>query len=160
MLKNILSPADCADCRICCVFDRYDLWETPTIPSEMKESLEELNPSLKFIKKGKSYIFRMSPDDEGLYYCPMLTETGCSLRDSKPFECKIWPYRIMNFNGSLVIGVASICPTMYNKRLSELVRELKENNLAERIFEAAKKCPDMIKPYSESYPILLVERKS
>lgn len=160
MLKNILSPADCADCRICCVFDRYDLWETPVIPKEMKENLEELDPSVRFIEKGEGFLFRMNPDEEGLYYCPMLTETGCSLRDSKPFECKIWPYRVMDMGGTLVIGVASICPTMYNKKLSALVNELKENGLAERIFAEAEKYPDIIKPYSESYPVLAVKAPS
>ncbi|MDD7429512.1 MAG: hypothetical protein PUK49_07065 [Oscillospiraceae bacterium] len=155
MLKNILSPADCADCRICCVFDRYDLWETPTVPAEMKDALSELDPSLEFISKGNSFRFRMEEDEDGLYYCPMLTETGCKLGDSKPVECRIWPYRVMELRGQLVIGVASICPTMYNKPLRLLKEEL-DNGLADIIFAEAKKCPDMIKDYSESYPILKI----
>ena len=31
MLRNILSPETCAKCRICCIFDKYDVWETPVV---------------------------------------------------------------------------------------------------------------------------------
>lgn len=155
MLKNILSPADCADCRICCIFDRYDLWETPVIPDEMKTALEELDPSVEFISRGDAWLFRMTEAEDGLYYCPMLTETGCKLGDSKPAECKMWPYRVMNFRGRKVIAMASICPTMYHKPLDRLVSEL-DNGLADRIFEEADKTPEMIKDHQEGYPILKI----
>lgn len=155
MLKNILSGEDCAKCRICCVFDRYDLWETPTIPDEMMRSLSELDPSLEFISRGDSWLFRMTEADDGLYHCPMLTETGCKLGDSKPVECKMWPYRPMNFRGKLVIAIASICPTMYKKSLERLTMEL-DNGLADMIFEEARKNPDIIKDYQEGYPILKI----
>ena len=158
MLKNILSPSDCAKCRICCVFDRYDLWETPTIPNEMKVALSDLDPSLEFISHGSSWLFRMHESSDGLYYCPMLTETGCKLGDSKPVECRIWPYRVMKLDGRLIIAVASICPIMYHKPLDALVSEL-DNGLAEFMFEEAEKNPDMIKEYQEGYPILKVSDK-
>ncbi len=153
MLKNILSPETCAGCRICCVFDRYDLWETPVLPAAMKEALEELDPSLEFIPKGNSFLFRMQEDKNGLYTCPMLTETGCRLGDSKPMECRIWPYRVMDLDGRLVIGLASVCPSMYNMPLKRLVDEL-DGGLGDIIFAEAEKNPDMIKSLSGGYPIL------
>ena len=153
MLKNILSPAECADCRLCCSFDRYDLWETPVIYEEMKNSLKELYPSLEFISRGKSFLFRMEESENGLYYCPMLTDTGCMLGDSKPFDCRIWPYRIMDLNGTLVISIASICDAMYGRPLRRLVEEL-DRGLADIIFEEAAKHPDIIKEYQDGYPIL------
>ena len=158
MLKNILSSSDCASCRVCCVFDRYDLWETPAVPETMKEALEELDPSVEFIEKDGCYRFRMTEDKEGLYYCPMLTETGCKLGDSKPVECRIWPYRVMRLGDDLVIGIASICPTMYKKPLKRLVEEL-DGGLADRIYEEAEKFPGIIKEYCEDYPILKVKKK-
>lgn len=156
MLKNILSSTDCAACRICCVFDRYDLWETPSIPAAMKEALEDLDPSVEFISKGNSYRFKMAEDSEGLYCCPMLTETGCKLGDSKPMECRIWPFRLMRLGDSLVIAMASICPTMYKKSLKRLIDEL-DNGLADIIYAEGEKFPEMIKEYSEGYPILKVK---
>ena len=155
MLKDILSPSDCAKCRVCCVFDHYDLWESPIIPDEMKKSLSELDPELEFIPRNDSWVFNMNGLDDGLYYCPMLTDTGCRLGDSKPFDCRIWPYRVMNFRGRFVITIASICPVMYKKPLNALIAEL-DGGLANIIFAEAENNPDIIKEYDNSYPILKV----
>ena len=146
MLRNILSPETCAKCRICCIF----------------EKIHAARPELKFVSKGDSgaYIFNMEEtwdSERELFICPALDpDKGCTLGDNKPFDCKIWPYRIMEFNGVRVISVASICPDMYAKPLNKLVGEL-ENGLADKIFAEADKDPAMIKPYEQGYPILKVE---
>ena len=155
MLKNILSAEDCAKCRYCCTFERYDLWDTPIIPDEMKTALEELDPELGFISRGDSWLFIMEEKEDGTYFCPMLTETGCRLGDSKPFDCRIWPYRVMELRGLPVITIASICKTLYDKPLSVLTAEL-ENGLADIIFAEAENNPDIIKEYQSGYPILKV----
>ena len=111
------------------------------------------------MKKGDGWIFRMDEAEDELYYCPMLDhKTGCRLGDDKPFDCRIWPYRVMDFGGNRVISMASICPTMYAKPLSELCRELEKNGLAEKIFAYADSHPDIVKPYESGYPILLAEK--
>ncbi len=161
MLKNILSGKDCAKCRICCIFDNYDLWETPVVSDELYEKLRKERPEIGFIERGGSHLFRCVPENTEngeLFYCPVLDrETGCTLGDEKPFDCRIWPYRIMELNGARVISIASICPEMYKKPLSELVNELERNGLAEIIFAEAEKNPDIVKPYQEGYPILKVK---
>ena len=161
MLKNILSPKTCAGCKICCSFDKYDVWETPVISMELKKKIEGTNPELKFVSKGNSgaFIFNMEEawdEEKELFICPALDpKSGCTLGENKPFDCKIWPYRIMDLNGALVISIASICPSLYSKPLKELVDEL-EKGLADRIFEEAAKDPAIIKPYENGYPILKV----
>lgn len=158
MLKNILHGSDCASCRICCVFDKYDLWETPVLDGELKERVQKQNPDISFVEKGEGWLFRMNESEDGLYYCPALNhESGCILGEDKPFDCKIWPYRIMSLGGRRVISMASICPTMYKKPLSDLCAELEREGLAEKIFAFADSHPDIVKPYEEGYPILKVE---
>ena len=161
MLKNILSGSSCAKCRICCIFDNYDLWETPVVSDELYEKLAKEYPDTEYLPKGKSRIFKCIPDvvnGEELFICPMLDHsTGCRLGDDKPFDCRIWPYRIMELGGEQVITIASICPEMYNKPLSQLVEELERNGLADRIFAEAEKNPDIIKPYESGYPVLKVK---
>ncbi len=165
MLKNILSPKTCADCKICCIFDKYDVWETPVISGELHEKIKLLRPELEFVSKGDtgSYMFNMElawDEEEEIYRCPALDcQTGCTLGENKPFDCRIWPYRIMRLGESLVISIASICPEMYKKPLNALVEEL-ENGLGEVIFREAEKNPAIVKPYEHGYPILMVSRSS
>ena len=159
MLKNILTGNDCASCKICCIFDKYDIWETPVLDENLKKLVEERFPEISFVQKGDGWIFRMEEAEDELYYCPMLDhKTGCRLKDDKPFDCRIWPYRIMSLGGKRVISMASICPTMYSKSLKELVDELGRDGLAEKIFAHADAHPDIVKPYENGYPILIVEK--
>lgn len=161
MLKNILKSSECAKCKICCIFDKYDIWETPIIDDELKNKIEKRFPEFSFVKKGEGWIFRMTEAEDELFYCPALDKnTGCKLGEDKPFDCKIWPYRIMEFGGKRVISIASICPTMYGKPLSELCGELERDDLAGKIFSFADLHPDIVKPYEEGYPILKVEKES
>lgn len=161
MLKNILSGSSCAKCRICCIFDNYDLWETPVVSDELYEKLLKEYPGVEYLPKGNSRIFKCIPDTvngEELFICPMLDHsTGCRLGDDKPFDCRIWPYRIMELGGKRVISIASICPEMYNKPLAVLVSELNRDGLAEKIFAEADRNPDIVKKYESGYPILTVE---
>lgn len=157
MLKGLLKKSTCGECRICCGFDRTDTWEMPVMTEETKAKLEKLKPDTEFISCGDSYITK-APELSGdeLFYCPALDQkTGCILGDEKPFDCKIWPYRIMNFKGSRVITVCPVCSEIYNRPLSE-IEEFLENGLAEKIDEYSVKNPEIIKEYDSSYPILKV----
>ena len=158
MIKDILSQKTCAECRICCCFDRYDIWETPVISKSLADKItKDFNPQQKFIPKDDSFLFRMENEENGLFYCPMHSKTvGCILGDNKPFDCKIWPFRIMDFEGKRVITLSPVCPSLYTKPVSELMQTLK-NGLAEVIFNEADKSPDIVKRYLDGYPILMVE---
>lgn len=157
MLKKILDNQTCADCKLCCIFDRYDVWETPVFDEKTKNLLQK-EKNAEFIPKDNGYIFKVEKfDNEGLFTCPALdSKTGCILKDEKPFDCRIWPYRIMNVCGKRAITIASICDAMYNKPLSELTDFLK-NGLADIIFKYADEHPEIVKPYDHSYPALMME---
>lgn len=159
MLKNILKSSDCAACKICCVFDKDDIWEIPVLEDGLKSRLAERFPEGSFERRGNGWVFSMTEDGDGLFRCPALDpQKGCTLGEDKPFDCKIWPYRVMELGGRRVIAIASLCPSMYAKPLSELCGEL-EGGLGEKIFAAADKYPDIVKPYEEGYPILAVEKQ-
>ncbi len=157
MLKKILDNRTCAECKLCCIFDRYDIWETPVFDEHAKNKLESL-ADVEFVQKDGGYIFKAEKfDDEGLFTCPALdSEKGCMLGDEKPFDCRIWPYRIMQIGDKRAITIAGICDSMYNKPLSELVGFLKKG-LADTIFRYADSHPEIVKPYDNSYPVLMFE---
>lgn len=159
MLSKILSQQECAACRICCSFDSYDLWETPVISKNLASKiLQEVAPQQQFVKKDDHFLFKMTKEPQAdLYYCPMLDqEKGCILGDDKPFDCKIWPLRIMNLDGKRVITLSPVCPTVMKKPIEDIVQTAKE--LSEEIFAYADENPKAVKPYLEGYPILVTEK--
>lgn len=159
MLKKILSGKACAECQLCCIFDRYEVWETPVFNEETKNLLLELRPDVKFISKNGGYIYRVEElIGNELFYCPALDRSsGCILGDNKPFDCRIWPYRIMNISGRRAITICPICDELFNRPLSQLIGFLKEE-LAEKIFSYADTHPEIVKEYDDMYPILMFEK--
>lgn len=154
----MLSPDTCAKCRLCCIFDRYELWETPVVSNGLKENFLNRNPGQKFIKHGESWLFKMETNQDGFYQCPALDPgKGCVLGADKPFDCKIWPYRVMNLGGSLAVTLSPLCSEMFNKPLGELCAALEKGGLGEKIFSEAQKNPDIIKEYRKGYPVLKID---
>lgn len=153
MLTKILSRQTCADCRICCAFDETDLWEAPLISHDLKNKILKLNPSQSFRPVKNSFVLEMEKSEDELYYCPMLSSNGCLLGNEKPFDCKIWPFRIMDFKGTLVITLSPVCNPLFSKPLNEL-HDFIQDGLADTLFKEAKEHPDIIKDYIPNYPIL------
>ena len=158
MLSKILSKDECAKCRICCTFDSYDLWETPVISVKLASKiLQEYSPEQKFVKKDDHFLLKMDKEPgQDLYYCSLLDqEKGCILGNDKPFDCKIWPLRVMVHNGTKLITLSPVCPTLMKKPIGEIMEVAKE--LAPEIFRYVNENPFVVKPYLPDYPILVVE---
>lgn len=161
MLSSILSKEECARCRFCCAFKRQSLWETPLFDAESVAALAEKYRGAKFKKSGDMFTVDIdgsyktqNPDEEAP--CPFLnTESGCVLRDDeKPFDCKIWPLRIMNKSGKILIALTPTCPVINNIPIERVV-DLVEKGLGNVIFDEAKKTPGIIKEYREGFPVLI-----
>lgn len=161
MLTKLLSKDECAKCRICCAFDSYDIWETPTITDDVREIISsEILPEQEYLHKGEATMLKLNREEkEDLYYCTMLDKSsGCKLGDRKPFDCRIWPLRIMTFGGKRVITVSPICPVVMKKPLEDVVTVAKE--LAPLIFEQADIHPEFVKNYEPGYTIVVIEEKN
>lgn len=140
------------------MFDSYDLWETPVITPELALKItKDILPSQQFIENKNCYLLKLKREpDEDLYYCTMLDkEKGCKLGDQKPFDCRIWPFRIMELDGHRVIALSPVCKTMFSKSIESLTEYAKK--LSQEIFKYADRYPEIVKKYNNSYPILLVE---
>lgn len=159
MLKKILSPASCAECRICCGFVDDDKWEIPLVFSEIKDKIEE-KFGFRLVPRGGEYVFDMSFDGDKVIYCPAASEHGCVLGELKPFDCSIWPFRVNDFCGRRVITVSPVCPSVSSLPMKELCDFVQSGGFAELLFRTADEHPDIVKPYINGYPILLAEEKS
>ncbi len=158
MLKKILNPASCGKCRVCCGFDEGDKWEIPLVFDELKLWLGQNRPDVKLTPRGNEHVFEMSFNGEAVVFCPMLTDTGCVLGDNKPFDCRIWPFRVNSFEGRNVITVSPVCGTVSELPIKSLT-EFVQGEFAQLLFDTARQHPDMVKPYISGYPIIAVEDK-
>ncbi len=157
MLTKLLSRATCAECRLCCIFDRYSIWETPVISPELRRKIETLLPDAEFISKGEeSYIFRIRELEENdLFTCPMLDPAkGCLLGTEKPFDCQIYPFQVTEIDNRQAIILSTLCETVAELSVNVLMKFLKEGT-AEIIFSYAEQHPDVIRPYDNMSPVLL-----
>ena len=154
MLSRILSHETCAKCRLCCTFVESDKWEIPLIFPELKDKLG----GAKLVPRGSEYVFDMAFDGDKIVMCPMAGENGCALGDEKPFDCRVWPFRVNDLAGRRVITVSPVCSAVFALPLETLVQFLNENGFADLLFSTARLHPDMVKPYMDGYPILAVEK--
>lgn len=154
MLTEILSRESCAECKVCCVFDREDCWEMPLIKPDLAAAIEKDYPGVKMKKTGVCNVFEPDFAEDGLARCPMLTDTGCKLGENKPFDCRIWPFRIMKKDRLLMLTLSPVCETVSKlpvSRISEFAEKI-----SDKIFEEAKSNPEMIKNYIDGYPVFAV----
>ena len=173
MLSKILSRKTCAACKFCCSFRRQSLWETPLFSPEIVEKLQKTNeygivgefaPASGDARDAheSQNAYRLvlennyrTDDPEEEVACTFLDpHKGCILKaEDKPFDCSIWPLRIMDKGGKLVIALTPTCPSIGavpNQALIDLVK----NGLGEQIFEYAKTHPYIVKEYRESFPVV------
>ena len=159
MLSKILSKKSCAACKFCCSFRRQSLWETPLFPPEVVQKLSKPNEYgvVGEFRDGQIVLGGYRTDDpEEEVPCTFLDpHKGCILKvEDKPFDCSIWPLRIMDKDGELVIALTPTCPAIGATPRPELI-ELVKNGLGKKIFEYAKTHPYIIKEYKEGFPIIL-----
>ena len=157
MLSKVLSKSSCASCKFCCSFRRMSLWETPLFPHEIAEKLSREN------EYGVVGEFRMSQTVQGVRFGRLILENnyrtddpeeevpctfldpqkGCILNgDDKPFDCSIWPLRIMDKAGELVIALTPTCPTIGATPGRNLV-DLVKSGLGEKFTSMPKYTPTL-----------------
>ena len=165
MLSKVLKRAACAECKFCCSFRRQSLWETPLFPMETVEKLEREGHRFFNCIEGGARCGRMDlegnyrTEDEEEVPCSFLdAERGCILsQEDKPFDCKIWPLRIMRKpSGELVIALTPTCPEI-NRLPIEDMEDLVRGGLGEKIYAYAAEHPFIIKEYREGFPVLMTK---
>ena len=80
---------------------------------------------------------------------------GCILSDEdKPFDCKIWPLRIMRKDEKLVIAFTPTCAALGTTPSEDMVKLVKEG-IGDKIYEYASEHPFIIKDYKEGFPVIM-----
>ncbi len=152
MLSKVLKKETCANCRICCEFEKADEWEIPVINENLKDWLEE--KGVKTININGCVKYDLEFEGNETKFCPFHSkQIGCTLdKENKPFDCKIWPVRIMNNNGKKVLAVAKLCPNFKDDK-SKLINLVNEE-LEEKIKDYIAKNPYLINDLKEDYQVI------
>lgn len=159
MLEEVLTPADCAKCKFCCSFRRESLKFTPHIAGENIEEIRQLFPEALFktLPDGTITIYLddnfLTQDSEEEVLC-YFNRDGCRLPTRlKPFECKLWPFRLMRKDDSLFLALATSCQRIERKDTARFGKAALE--AAKEAVEYAKTHPEIIIEYSEDYQVLV-----
>ena len=161
MLSEVLSKENCAECRFCCSFRRCSLWETPLFSDEAVEKLEKANEyGVTGVFKDRQPVLEnnyKTDDPEEEVPCTFLDKNkGCILSpEDKPFDCSIWPLRVMEKGSQLVIALTPTCSALGQTPGTALSELVCEKGLGSRIFEYAKTHRYIIKKYKEGYPVIM-----
>lgn len=164
MLSSVLSREDCARCRFCCSFRRVSLWETPLFGRETAAKLTERFPDAKFKPRRGVLTIDIDgnyetddPEEEAL--CPF-NRNGCVLDgDEKPFDCRIWPLRVMRTGSGLAICLTPTCPVISKKPVEEM-KAIADSETGDKIFDYAEGHPETVMDYKDGYEILRTKKES
>ncbi len=157
MLTKLLSAATCATCQKCCIFESYDIWNTPVLLPEDRKKASIFLPDAEFISiSTEAWKFRIDlKEQQEEFQCPLLDpDKGCLLGEEKPFDCQIWPFRLTELEGRQAITMASYCEAMAAHSLQTLLAFLRAG-AGDQMFAYAEQHPAVIHPYDDLYPVLL-----
>ena len=165
MLTHIFSPATCAQCRLCCNFCQRSAWETPFLETKLAATLEDMGVKLTTRHNGaRSYALSFSTTDpEETCNCPLLDPTrGCTLpRDQRPFECRVWPLRLMHDEEqNLCIACYRDCPALLAQETWQRIVDDATGHLLPLLLEYAEKFPESIRPLDAHYTIIWTNKKA
>lgn len=157
MLTGIFTPTDCAVCKLCCNFHHSSAWETPALAEEQIFLLQELCVPLEKRADGTTsfYLHFETESQDEVANCPMLNpSSGCMLpREQRPFECRIWPVRVMKQNSTLVVGIYEKCPALANGGFEKLKEHTLEK-LLPQILDYARRHPRAVREFDSAYKII------
>ncbi len=158
MLEEILSPKDCARCGFCCSFRRQSLNLTPNFAKETIDEIKKRYPEARFKERPDGAVtididdcYRTDDSNEEAL-CPF-NRKGCILPDDlKPFDCKLWPFRLMKKEDSLLLALVPSCPHI--KKDDPAVFEKTASAVAKAAKEYAKDHPEIIIDHRPDYEVV------
>jgi hypothetical protein len=126
----------------------------PSLLEGTANKILKLHPKVALNRSGEVYQFDISNLTDELYPCPALSERGCTLPEEyKPFECSIWPFRVMNLDGQVVLGVCTDCTGLKDVP-SQTVDDFANLHIRDIAMSYAEKYPQIVKPYTSGYRVI------
>lgn len=156
MLTKILKAKDCKKCKQCCQFFLNEDWDIPFFTEyEMILRKFSADTNIVYFHSRLWKINILGLNNTNTTACPFLDKNkGCMLKESKPFECRIWPFILMKSEENKpLIALSKDCSIInkYNKNV--LIAIALENK--EELFKVAYEYPEILKHYNDNYELII-----
>ncbi len=159
MLREVLTAKDCAECGFCCSFRRQSLSLTPYFAKETIDEICRLYPDARFKTRPNGAVTididdkYQTDDSNEEALCPF-NRKGCILPEHlKPFDCNLWPFRLMKGKDCLLLALVPTCPQI--KKDDRAAFEKTAAAVAKAAAEYSKDHPEIIIDYREDYEVVV-----
>ncbi|MBN1869711.1 MAG: YkgJ family cysteine cluster protein [Candidatus Omnitrophica bacterium] len=129
-LPQFVPQPTCLSCDGCCRFSGKDSpWRPKMAREEINKKCPYAQRLLKELDEGNAL---QTVEHRGHIQCAFLSaeDNLCRVYEHRPFECRLYPFLLLQENGDLVIAVHLQCPYIQEKRkdniFGEYVSSLKE----------------------------------
>jgi Fe-S-cluster containining protein len=152
---SLITFADCALCRKCCIFTEDELAEAPLFDDEQRELATQLvDEPLVFDRHGDFWQLRLKKvQHESRWVCPLFeSESGaCRVQANKPLNCSIYPAHAAIKDGSVVLAITNVCPVVNDEgRLRPGMDQYARERLARTMRTLIQRHPEFAIPFRDN----------
>ncbi len=119
-LKQFLNSETCLSCKLCCEYaTQKDEWRAKVTPEDVAKLSAHTDQSFhdhEFLKNKKCH---------GLFLCTFLNpdDRTCGIYENRPFECRLYPFVLTNYEGRHAVSVHLACPYVQDNLDSDAYKD-------------------------------------
>lgn len=149
---TLITFADCALCRKCCIFTEDERVEAPLFDEEQRELATQLaDEPLTFDRHGDFWQLRLKQTEQtGRWVCPLLErESGaCKVQANKPLNCSMYPAHAALKGDSVLLAIANVCPVVNDEgRLRPGMSQYVSEHVAATMRSLVQQHPEFVIPF-------------
>jgi len=162
MIKQFVPQEICLKCQGCCRFrEANSVWSPCLLDEEIQDLLDRKMPPANISPDRKIQPIP-DPKKDG-FICPFLTaqDNKCKIYESRPLECKLYPFLISIRDKKVLLTVDLNCPYAKEKLNSKEFKEYAQylsaflNSARQKII--LKDNPQIIQAYEEVLDVIELE---
>lgn len=151
---TLITFADCALCRKCCIFTEDELVEAPLFDEEQRELATQLaDEPLIFNRHGDFWQLRLKQTEQaGRWVCPLLEpESGaCKVQASKPLNCSTYPAHAALKRDSVLLAITNVCPVVNDEgQLRPGIDQYVREHVAATMHSLVQQHPEFVIPFRD-----------
>ncbi|MDI6606536.1 MAG: YkgJ family cysteine cluster protein [Candidatus Omnitrophota bacterium] len=155
MIKQFVPQEVCLACRRCCRFaDSHSVWLPCLLDEEVDNFTDKAGIPAISISADKRIVPVPNPAQEG-FLCPFLNpqDNKCRIYDTRPFECRLYPFLINLRDKKVILTIDLNCPYIRDNIQSTAFKKYSQDLAAflnsPGQLKALKENPQLLQAYEE-----------